>query len=83
MRCGYGGFRIRTRAFRGVETGGNFCTEPIAEKDECFQGCCKNEFDCVKSKQCMNLEKVCNYVADCQQKEDEHDVLCKERCYSM
>ena len=39
-------------------------------------------FQCTVSKRCIPLNKKCNYINDCENKEDEKDSLCKEQCYT-
>ena len=67
-----------------VKGEGKPCTDPIAEKEACFQGCCNNEFDCIKGKEkCIGHEKICDYADNCEQNEDEDDVMCQEKCFDL
>ena len=67
-----------------VGKGGQSCNDPVYGKDDdCFVGCCGEEFHCAKAKKCIPKTKVCDYVNDCggQESEDEDDFMCKERCH--
>ena len=65
-----------------VSAGGKKCDSPsMMEERSCFDGCCGDDFYCYKSKKCIDTTaERCNYIDNCDSKEDEDDYMCSEAC---